>query len=48
VWLVQLYREAGLASPILSAIFNTVLLTYALRRKLTRLGLAKVVYTLLV
>ena len=49
LWLVQLYREAGLGiANTLSAIFNTVLLTYALRRKLSRLGLAKVVYTLLV
>src|SRR5882672_4839359 len=49
VWLVQLYREAGLGiANTLSACFNVFLLTYALRRKLSRLGLAKVVYTLLV
>jgi peptidoglycan biosynthesis protein MviN/MurJ (putative lipid II flippase) len=32
----------------LSAVFNLVLLVYALRRKLTRLGMTSVVHTLLV
>src|SRR5205823_12707375 len=42
MWLVQLYREAGLGvANTLSAVFNTLLLTYALRRKLSRLGLTK-------
>ena len=49
MWLVQLYREAGLGiANTLSAVFNTLLLTYALRRKLSCLGLTKVIYTLLV
>jgi putative peptidoglycan lipid II flippase len=49
IWLVQLYREAGLGiANTLSAVFNTLLLTYALRRKLSRLGLSTVVYTLLI
>ena len=49
LWLVQLYQEAGLgAANTLSAIFNTLLLTYALRRKLSRLGLSQVIHTLLV
>jgi putative peptidoglycan lipid II flippase len=49
LWLVRPYREAGLAvANTLSASFNTFLLLYALRRKLSRLGLRQVVYTLLV
>lgn len=48
-WLLQRYREAGLAvANTLSAAFNLGLLTYALRRKLSRLGLAGLVNTLLV
>jgi putative peptidoglycan lipid II flippase len=48
LWLVQSYREAGLAAAnTLSATFNVLLLTYALRRKLNRLGLAEVGRTLL-
>jgi putative peptidoglycan lipid II flippase len=48
-WLVQDYREAGLAiANTLSATFNLALLTFALRRKLSRLGLANLVSTLLV
>jgi putative peptidoglycan lipid II flippase len=49
VWLVQPYRAAGLGvANTLSATLNLALLTYALRRKLSRLGLAGVVNTLLV
>src|SRR3989449_5621011 len=49
LWLVGPYREAGLGvANTLSASFNTVLLLYALRRKLSRLGLRRVVYTMLV
>jgi putative peptidoglycan lipid II flippase len=49
VWLVQRYREAGLAvANTLSATFNLVLLTYTLRRKLSRLGLTLLKQTLLV
>jgi len=48
-WLVQRYREAGLGvANTLSATLNLALLVYALRRKLSRLGLAGVVNTLLV
>jgi putative peptidoglycan lipid II flippase len=48
-WLVQPYREAGLGvANTLSASLNLVLLVYALRRKLTRLGMTQVVHTLLV
>lgn len=48
-WLVQRYREAGLGvANTLSATLNLGLLAYALRRKLTRLGLQGVVHTLLV
>ena len=48
-WLVHRYREAGLGvANTLSAILNLALLVYALRRKLSRLGLADVVNTLLV
>ena len=37
LWLVQPYREAGLGvANTLSASFNTLLLVYALRRKLSR------------
>jgi putative peptidoglycan lipid II flippase len=49
VWLVQPYREAGLGvANTLSASLNLALLVYALRRKLTRLGMTEVVHTLLV
>ena len=49
LWLVQAYREAGLAiANTLSASLNLGLLVYALRRKLSRLGLSGVVHTLLV
>jgi putative peptidoglycan lipid II flippase len=49
LWLVQPYREAGLAvANTLSATFNTMLLLYALRRKLSRMGLRQVVKALLV
>ena len=48
-WLVQPYREAGLAvANTLSACLNTGLLTYALRRKLKTLGLAQFSRSLLV
>ncbi len=49
LWLVQPYREAGLGvANTLSASFNTLLLVYALRRKLSRLGLTQFVKSLLV
>ena len=49
IWLVQPYRAAGLGvANTLSATLNLALLTYALRRKLARRGLAGVVNTLLV
>jgi len=49
LWLVRPYREAGLAvANTLSASLNLALLVYALRRKLSRLGLTGVVRTLLV
>src|SRR5262245_10314482 len=49
IWLVQRYREAGLAvSNTLSAAINLLLLTYALRRKLSHLGLSDLKRTLLV
>jgi putative peptidoglycan lipid II flippase len=49
IWLVQRYREAGLAvANTMSATINLVLLTYALRRRLSRLGLSQVKQTLLV
>jgi len=49
LWLVQEYQEAGLAvANTLSATINLGLLTYALRRKLSRLGLAGFRRTLLV
>jgi putative peptidoglycan lipid II flippase len=49
VLLVQPYREAGLgAANTLSASLNLALLVYALRRKLSRLGLTGVVRTLFV
>ena len=48
-WLVQPYREAGLGvANTLSATLNLALLVYALRRKLSRLGLTGLVHTLLV
>jgi putative peptidoglycan lipid II flippase len=48
IWLVQRNKEAGLAvANTLSATFNLVLLTYALRRKLSRLGLSLLKRTLL-
>jgi putative peptidoglycan lipid II flippase len=48
-WLVQPYREAGLGvANTLSASLNAVLLVHALRRKLSRLGLASLQRTLLV
>jgi putative peptidoglycan lipid II flippase len=47
-WLVEPYREAGLGiANTLSAVFNTTLLFYALRRKLTRLGLKGLLPTIL-
>jgi len=49
IWLVQRYREAGLAvANTMSATFNLVLLIYALRRRLSRLGLSQLKQTLLV
>jgi len=49
VWLVQPYREAGLGvANTLSASLNMGLLVYALRRKLSRLGMTEVVHTLFV
>jgi putative peptidoglycan lipid II flippase len=49
LWLIQPYREAGLAvANTLSATLNLALLMYALRRKLSRLGLTRVTYTLMV
>ena len=48
-WLVQPYREAGLGvANTMSASINLALLTYALRRKLSRLGLSEVVRTLMI
>ena len=48
-WLVHPYREAGLGvANTLSASLNLALLVYALRRKLSRLGLTGVVHVLLV
>jgi putative peptidoglycan lipid II flippase len=48
-WLVQPYQAAGLGvANTLSATLNLGLLVYALRRKLSRLGLTDVVNTLLV
>ena len=49
LWLVQPYREAGLGvANTLSAGINTFLLIYALRRKLSNLGLTPFVTALLV
>jgi putative peptidoglycan lipid II flippase len=49
LWLVQPYQEAGLGvANTLSASLNLALLVYALRRKLSRLGLTGLVHTLLV
>jgi putative peptidoglycan lipid II flippase len=49
IWMVQRYREAGLAvANTMSATFNLVLLTFALRKKLSRLGLSLLKQTLLV
>lgn len=49
VWLVQPYREAGLATAnTLSAIVNLSLLSYSLRKKLSHLGLATLRRTLMV
>ena len=49
VWLVQRYREAGLAiANTISASINLALLIYTLRRKLSRLGLEAVKKTLLI
>jgi len=49
LWLVHPYSEAGLGvANTLSACFNLLLLTYALRRKLARLGLTSLKNTLLV
>jgi putative peptidoglycan lipid II flippase len=49
LWLVQPYQAAGLGvANTLSASLNLALLVYALRRKLSRLGLTAVVNTLLV
>ncbi len=48
-WLVQPYKAAGLGvANTLSATLNLALLTYALRRKLSRLGLSEVVRTLMI
>jgi putative peptidoglycan lipid II flippase len=49
IWLVQSQRAAGLAiANTMSAAINLLLLTYALRRKLSRLGLEAVKRTLLI
>ena len=49
IWLVQRQRETGLAlANTMSACFNLALLAYALRRKLSRLGLSAVKDTLLI
>jgi len=49
IWLVHPYHEAGLGvANTLSATFNVLLLTYALRRKLSRLCLRSLVNNLLV
>jgi putative peptidoglycan lipid II flippase len=49
IWLVHPYHAAGLGvANTLSASLNLALLVYALRRKLSRLGLAGVVNTLVV
>jgi len=49
IWLVQRQRETGLAlANTMSACFNLALLAYALRRKLSRLGLSGVKITLLI
>ncbi|HWI56615.1 MAG TPA: murein biosynthesis integral membrane protein MurJ [Bacillota bacterium] len=49
LWMVQGYREAGLAvANTISAGFNLVLLLYALKRKLSRLDMASLKSTLLV
>jgi putative peptidoglycan lipid II flippase len=49
LWLVKPYREAGLAvANTLSAAFNTLLLAYALRRKLSRAGMTQLIKTLTV
>jgi len=49
LWLVKPYREAGLAvANTLSASFNTLLLAYALRRKLSRAGMTQLIKTLMV
>src|SRR3989441_590114 len=48
VWLVRPYREAGLGvANTLSATLNVVLLLFALRRKLSRLGLESFLHALL-
>jgi putative peptidoglycan lipid II flippase len=47
LWLVQFRREAGLGvANTLSATFNVLLLMYALRKKLSRLGLTSFAWTL--
>ena len=47
-FLVQGLREAGLgAANTISAAFNTTLLFYALRKKLTRLGMTSLLHTVL-
>lgn len=47
LWLVESYREAGLAvANSLSAAFNVSLLFYTLRRKLTRLGMRELTKTI--
>jgi putative peptidoglycan lipid II flippase len=49
IWLIQRFNEAGLAvANTLSGTINLLLLTYALRRKLSRVGLSAVKNTLLV
>src|ERR1051326_1976555 len=49
IWMSPRNKEAGLAvANTLSATFNLALLTYALRRKLSRLGLSLLKQTLLV
>lgn len=49
IWLIQRYREAGLAvANTMSASLNLALLTYTLRKKLSRLGLSLLKQTLYV
>src|SRR6185436_6244106 len=49
LWLVHPYREAGLGvANTLSATLNLLLLSYALRKKLSRLGFGNLLNTLLI